>query len=115
MKRSYIHRWLVLAIALFAVVLGPINAATSRTAMAVAAMCETPDDMSCCPNGQPAAPDCEKACQLLAVCTSNYVSGLPFNSPISLEFPIIGNLDRPDSDFLDRQLGIKPPARPPRT
>jgi hypothetical protein len=115
MKRLGVHRWLVLAIALFAVVLGPINAATSRAATAAVTMGAMMDDMPCCPNGQPVTQDCQKACQLLVACTSNYASGLPFNSPVSFEFPIIGNLDRPNSDFLDRPLGIKPPARPPRT
>jgi hypothetical protein len=115
MKRSYVHRWLILAIAIFAVVLGPINAATSRTAMATASMDATMDDMPCCPNGQPVTPDCQKACQLLVTCTSNYVSGLPINSPVRFVFLTTRSLDKPDSDFLDGPLGIKPPARPPRT
>jgi len=115
MKYSAAHRWLVVAIAAFAIVLGPVNAATSRVAAPSTVMGEMSDGMPCCPNGQPVTPDCEKACQLLAACTPNFVSGLPFKSPASFEFPITRNLDKPSSDFLDRPLGTKPPARPPRT
>jgi len=115
MKHSAAHQWLILTISVLAIVLGPLNAASSRASIEPVAMNEMSNDMPCCPNGQPVTPDCQKACQLLVACTANYISALPASSPVIFEFPITQSLDRPDSDFLDRPLGIKPPARPPRT
>ena len=115
MKHSAAPQWLVLAISVLAIVLGPLNAASSRASIEPVAMNEMSNDMTCCPNGQPVTPDCQKACQLLVACTANYATALPFNSPMNFEFPIVWNLDKPNSDFINRPVGIKPPARPPRT
>jgi hypothetical protein len=115
MKCSAAHRWLVVAIATLAIVFGPFNEATSLVTAPSTIMGEMSDGMPCCPNGQPVTPDCEKACQLLVACTPNFVSGLPFKSPASFEFLMARSLDKPSSDFLDRPIGMKPPARPPRT
>jgi hypothetical protein len=71
-----------------------------------------PSDMPCCPDKAP-APDCAKACPLMATCMANNLQTTP-GTCLDLP-PGLGSVMLPgsDSDFAGLRHG--PPPRPPNT
>lgn len=103
---------LLLALALFGLVLGPMVAAPM--AMAGPAMASMPGGMLCCPDDQPAVPDCAKDCPFAVLCVSGFVSVSVPEAPSFVVHAPTGDefLDRKDT-VLSSLVG-EPPPRPPK-
>lgn len=107
-------------LALLGIVLGPVSVGTAASAMALSSDMQMDgmagmDDMSCCPEQQPAQKnDCGKTCPLALVCSSIILAhGSKANSwridlsARELSHPIL------QENRLPSAL-VEPPARPPK-
>lgn len=110
-------RWMLTVLAIVGLVVGPFAAAGNVAAMAAAPSMSVPEmaaDMPCCPDdGQPAIPDCQTTCPVMAMCAGKSLSAAPTFA--SEAFTIRGDAMRPGSDLIGESLAAEPPARPPRT
>lgn len=117
MKVAIWLRKLLPILAIVGLIVGPLTASVSGSAMAAAgdmSMAAMPGDMPCCPDEAPAVPDCQKSCPLMATCMAKYTSVAPMLSSIAFVFRE-GDAMRPGSDAMGDALSIEPPAKPPRT
>lgn len=107
-------------LALLGVVLGPVSVGTAASAMALSSDMQMDamtgmDDMSCCPERQPAQKnDCGKTCPLALVCSSIILAhGSKANSwRIDLSARVLSHPILQDNR-LPSAL-VEPPARPPK-
>jgi hypothetical protein len=113
MVRSSMTSRLLLALALLGLVLGPIGASSAGPAMAAQTMAPMADGMGCCPDHQPAVPDCGNDCPLAVLC----VSALPSISipevPYLVRMPIRDEFREGRKMALASLIG-EPPPRPPK-
>ena len=107
-------RILLPVLAIVGIVIGPLTA-PAASGMVPAATAEMADDMPCCPDEQPAMPDCSKACPLLAVCFAKCVQNLSTAAGTAIAPLILAGIIFPANDALGASLAQAPPARPPRT
>lgn len=120
-----VHR-LFMLVAMLAIVVGPMSIGLASSAMATsgaAAMeymsssmpgMQMTDNMPCCPDEQPAKPDCAKTCPVALICTTSIFADAPHGhgwsfavSWQSYNYDLIP-ASQPTSTFLE------PPARPPK-
>jgi len=107
--------WALQILSVIGLVLGPMGAATTNAAAIIPVQAGMSDDMSCCPEGKAAVPQCQKACLTLASCALKCFAGAG---------TLIGRVFVPRTDgVLPPKLisevpatrAQEPPARPPRT
>ncbi|MBY3274862.1 hypothetical protein HFO03_05165 [Rhizobium laguerreae] len=123
--RRTIHR-LFLAIAMLAIIIGPMSIGVASSAMASSAPAMTDgmsgamdgmqmaEQMPCCPEQQPVKPDCANSCPLALVCTTSIFAHAP--DVHGWSFAISWLFHRYDL-VLASQLTpayVEPPARPPK-
>lgn len=105
---------LVLALALFGLVLGPMGTSSAAPTMAAQTMASMADGMACCPDHQPAVPDCGNDCPLAVLC----LSALPsISNPEALSVLIrtpIRDVFREGREAVHASLIGEPPPRPPQ-
>jgi hypothetical protein len=105
---------LVLALALFGLVLGPIGAASAAPTVAAQTMASMADGMACCPDGQPALPDCGNDCPLAVLCVSALPSlSVSEASSFLIRLPIRDEFREGRKAALASLIG-EPPPRPPQ-
>jgi len=104
---------LLLPLALFALVLAPMAAPSTARAIATPEMASMPVDMPCCPDDQPAVPNCVKDCPFAALCISGLLSGTVTESPNFFRLPIRNGYLNGWGAVLS-SLGGEPPPRPPK-
>ncbi|MBY5699722.1 hypothetical protein [Rhizobium leguminosarum] len=123
--RRTIHR-LFLAIAMLAIIIGPMSIGLASSAMASSAPAMTDgmsgamagmqmaEQMPCCPEQQPVKPDCAKGCPLALVCTTSIFAHAP--DVHGWSFAISWASHRyhhiPASQLTPAY--VEPPARPPK-
>ncbi|API51348.1 hypothetical protein BMW22_06640 [Rhizobium leguminosarum] len=123
--RRTIHR-LFLAIAMLAIVIGPMSIGVASSAMASSAPAmidgmsgamagmHMAEQMPCCPEQQPVKPDCAKGCPLALVCTTSIFAHAP--DVHGWSFAISWASHRyhlmPASQLTPAH--VEPPARPPK-
>ncbi|MBY3065583.1 hypothetical protein HFO74_19525 [Rhizobium laguerreae] len=120
-----VHR-LLLAIAMLAIVIGPMSIGLASSAMASSdpamtdgmsatmAGMQMAEQMPCCPEQQSVKPDCAKGCPLALVCTTSIFANAP--DVHGWSFAISWLSHRYDL-VLASQLTpayVEPPARPPK-
>ena len=114
MKRMSAVSGLFVILALVGLVFAPAAPSLASSAMAMNMAVEMSGDMECCPDDQPAIPDCAKDCPFAVVCTAVFVS-----APVSESLPLglrISLKDRfpPCGDTEISSLVGDPPPRPPK-
>lgn len=120
-----VHR-LFMLVAMLAIVVGPMSIGLASSAMATSGASamgdmsismpgmQMTDNMPCCPDEQPAKPDCAKTCPVALICTTSifahapHVHGWSFAVAWqSYSYDLIP-ASQPTSAFLE------PPSRPPK-
>lgn len=71
------------------------------------------DDMPCCPEEQPAMPDCSKGCPLMALCLAKVAAGLPAGHGLPTRVAGIQGPTWAATASFD-SLSQGPPTEPPR-
>ncbi len=105
---------LITILALVGLVSAPVAPSIASAAMAMPVTAEMPDGMSCCPDDQPAIPDCAKDCPFVAVCTAVLVSATTHeSSPLAPRMVFRDRFLVPGDDVLSSLIG-DPPPRPPK-
>ena len=105
---------LVLALALFGLVVGPIGAASAAPTMTAQTMASMADGMACCPDHQPAVPDCGNDCPLAVMCVSALPGvSVPEASSFLIRLPIRNEFREGREPVLASLIG-EPPPRPPQ-
>jgi hypothetical protein len=112
------NRWsfatrLLLALALFGLVLGPV-AAPSGAPVAAQAMVSMPDGMPCCPDERPAVPDCAKDCPLALLCMAGTGGVQAPATPDFLSGAPADDVFLRGRDVVLSSLAGEPPPRPPK-
>jgi hypothetical protein len=114
MTNSFGFGRMLLLLAIFGLAVAPLGASPSSAAFAGATLSIMQDDMPCCPDGKPMAPDCAKDCPLAFLCISGLVSvPVPQMPAFFVQLPI-------GDQFLNRREAVfssligKPPPRPPK-
>ena len=74
-------------LAVIGLVFAPVAPSVASSVMAMPMMAEMPDGMPCCPDDQPAIPDCAKDCPFAVVCTAVFVSATTHESSFSGPLP----------------------------
>jgi hypothetical protein len=101
--------WVRIMLSVFVIVglvLPPVTAPAKGSAMA--------DKMSCCPHKQPAVPDCQKTCPLMALCMAKCFADIPTLSALTHSVLVDGDLLALASEQFPPSHASAPPARPPR-
>jgi hypothetical protein len=116
------------ALAMLAVLMGPVSVTTAAAAMAssspMADMAmemagqvadeEAMADMPCClEENKPAIPDCMKSCPLALVCSTMIVGNLSADASLPLIHPLPVSFPRIAGEEFASAL-VEPPPRPPR-
>ncbi|WP_147307491.1 hypothetical protein [Mesorhizobium denitrificans] len=105
---------LVLALALLGLVLGPMGAASAAPTTAAQTMASMADGMACCPDSQPAVPDCGSDCPLAVLCVSAIPGiSVPETSSFLIRLPIQNEFREGRERVLASLIG-EPPPRPPQ-
>lgn len=104
---------LLLALALFGLVLGPMAAASAAPVFAAQTTAAMPDGMPCCPDDQPAVPDCAKDCPVAVLCVS-FISVSVSETPALIVRHLIEDQFQNGPDTLPTSLVGEPPPRPPK-
>jgi hypothetical protein len=114
MERSLMISRLLLALALLGLVLGPVGASSAAPTMAAQTIVSTADGMACCPDHQPAIPDCGQDCPLTVLCVP-VLPGISVAeaSPFLTRMPIRDELREGRKTALASLIG-EPPPRPPK-
>jgi len=103
----------LLLLAIFTLVLAPMTAPSALWAMSAPEMSSMSVDMPCCPDDQPAVPDCVKDCPFSALCISGLLSGIATELPTFVHLPIWDGY-RNGWEAVLTSLGGEPPPRPPK-
>lgn len=113
LRKFYLAR-LLAVLALIGLVFAPVAPFVASSAMAMPMTAEMPDGMPCCPDDQPAIPDCAKDCPFAVVCTTVFVSApTPEHHPLALRILMRDRFAARGDVVLASVIG-DPPPRPPR-
>ncbi len=105
---------LIAILAFAGLVFAPVAPSIASSAIAMSTMAEMPDGMPCCPDDQPAIPDCAKDCPFAVVCTAVFVSATTQeSSPLALRMLFQDRFPIPGDAVLSSLIG-DPPPRPPK-
>jgi len=105
---------LIAMLAVNGLVFAPLAPSVASSAMAMQMTAEMPDGMPCCPDDQPAIPDCAKDCPFAVVCTAVFVSApTPDYHPLALRILVRDRFTAPGDAVLASLIG-DPPPRPPK-
>jgi hypothetical protein len=117
-KRRLTIRYLLAALAVLGLVLGPTAApimampmSMDMAASATADM-DMSDGMPCCPD-VPANSDCAKVCPFMTVCAGLIFSGVPGGGALTMPTDLLAVV-LPGDDAKLSGLGNSPPPRPPK-
>ncbi len=119
-KYRFTIRYLLAALAMLGLVLGPMAAPTMAmpmsTDMASSATTDMnmnmSDAMPCCPDS-PAKSDCQKVCPFMAVCAGLIFSGTVGGATLTVPTALLAVI-APRDDAKLNGLGQAPPPRPPK-
>jgi hypothetical protein len=100
-------------LAVLGLLLGPLAAAVSVTAMAASAPMEMADGMPC-PDEQPQFPDCGKDCLLVALCLTAFTSAMASADESLLDFSVVGSRIPPHGYSPGASLHFEPHPKPPK-
>jgi hypothetical protein len=102
------------ALAMLAIVIAPMTTSVAASAMAMKIDMTISDGMPCCPDDQPAVPDCAKGCPYAVVCTSAFVCApMPEYRSLSMRLPVQDRFAVQGDEELS-SLVDEPPPRPPK-
>jgi hypothetical protein len=105
---------LVTILAFVGLAFAPVAPSIAWSAMAMPMTTEMPDGMPCCPDDQPAIPDCAKDCPFAVVCTAVVVSATAHDSPpLAPRMLFLDRFPTPGDAVLSSLIG-DPPPRPPK-
>lgn len=119
--KSFMNAWswlrtILPVLAIVGLIFGPVVASASGAAMmAGPAMSTMADGMPCCPHKQPAAPDCQKDCSLMALCMAKCFAETSVFSALTDRISGNGDLLALASERFPPSHASVPPARPPRS
>jgi len=113
LRSSFLVR-LFAILAMIGLVFAPVAPSVASSAMAMPMTAEMTDGMPCCPDDQPAIPDCAKDCPFAVVCTAVFVSAAtPEHHPLALRILMRDRFTSRGDVVLASLIG-EPPPRPPR-
>ena len=105
---------LIVILAFVGLVFAPVAPSIATSAMAMPMTAEMPDGMPCCPDDQPAIPDCAKDCPFAVVCTAVFVSATTHeSSSLAPRMLFRDRFPTPGDAVLSSLIG-DPPPRPPK-
>lgn len=114
MLRWYFLVRLFAILAMIGLIFAPVAPSVASSAMAMPMTAEMPDGMPCCPDDQPAIPDCAKDCPFAVVCTAVFVSVATHeSSPLASRMLFRDRFRTPGDAILSSLIG-DPPPRPPK-